>query len=125
MYEYAPTDSEGYFTQLGEFQEASEVGSPVLPFDSGSSGDGDEHSSSGESVGTRRASEKKKKKKKQHDPHAHLHAQSGSTGLSGSTTTIRDWNEEFQCLMEKKDSEAKFTALSSLAKDFIYISEVS
>lgn len=37
---------------------------------------------------------------------------------------VRDWNAEFQTLLDTDDSLEKFTALGCLAEDFIYVAEM-
>lgn len=37
---------------------------------------------------------------------------------------VRDWNAEFQDLLDMDDSLEKFTALRCLAEDFIYVAEM-
>jgi hypothetical protein len=38
-----------------------------------------------------------------------------------SLAETKDWNKEFQLLLEKDDNEAKFTKLRHLANDFVYV----
>jgi hypothetical protein len=40
---------------------------------------------------------------------------------SASTKTVRDWNGEFQWLLEQPDSTEKFVALRNLVIDFNYV----
>jgi hypothetical protein len=37
---------------------------------------------------------------------------------------VRDWNVDFQDLLDQDDSLEKFTSLRSLAEDFIYVAEM-